>query len=179
MAVFVLIRHGDTNWPLVDDSGFRGHGMDLAPLTEKGRGQAELAASDPRLKNCSMILSSPYTRAMETAAILSRITGLPMRIELDLREWEPDQTYQFSSKAELMEIVNDYERHGGIHPAGERRRWEPKHALRERFERVLDRYSDLERVAVVAHGMLLMTRIDRTEIANCEINELAWPRHEA
>lgn len=37
-----------------------------------------------------MILSSPYTRALQTAAILSRELNIDLQVEFDLREWQPD-----------------------------------------------------------------------------------------
>ena len=48
--------------------------------------QAEAAARDPRLKNAEFIVSSPYTRALQTAQIISRETGLPVAVDLDLHE---------------------------------------------------------------------------------------------
>ena len=53
-----------------------------------------MIAVDARLKTAELIVSSPYTRALQTAAIISRETGLKICIEVDLHEWEPDKTNQ-------------------------------------------------------------------------------------
>ena len=90
MAMFYLVRHGEPDYDTVREAGFRGFGVDFAPLTERGVAQAENAAQDPRLKTARLIVSSPYPRALQTAQIISRATGLKVAVELDLREWIPD-----------------------------------------------------------------------------------------
>ena len=73
------------------EKGFYGFGRSFAPLSEKGIHQAEMTAIDDRLKSAELIISSPYTRALQTASIISRETGLKICVEVDLREWEPDK----------------------------------------------------------------------------------------
>ena len=68
----VFIRHGEPDKTEVDKRGFIGQGRDLAPLTELGVEQAEKVSSDPLLKGAQVIVSSPYTRALQTAAIISK-----------------------------------------------------------------------------------------------------------
>ena len=40
--------------------------MNLAPLSEEGVRQIEETAKDPRLQGAELILTSPYTRAVQT-----------------------------------------------------------------------------------------------------------------
>ncbi|MDY3908897.1 MAG: phosphoglycerate mutase family protein, partial [Eubacterium sp.] len=47
----------------------------MAPLTELGIKQAEEVSLSPLLEGCQVIVSSPYTRALQTAAIISKNTG--------------------------------------------------------------------------------------------------------
>ena len=58
------------------------YGRDFAPLGPAGVEQAERAAADPRLQTAELIVASPYTRALQTAQIISRHTGLPVQEEL-------------------------------------------------------------------------------------------------
>ena len=88
MALFYLVRHGEANYDNLLESGFWGFGRSFAPLSEKGKQQAEITAKDMRLKSAQLIVSSPYTRALQTAQIISRETGLQVEVEIDLHEWE-------------------------------------------------------------------------------------------
>lgn len=76
MALFYLVRHGEAVYDHMLENGFWGFGRDFAPLSEKGKEQAEITAKDVRLKSAEFIVSSPYTRALQTAQIISRETGL-------------------------------------------------------------------------------------------------------
>ena len=75
MAVFYLVRHGEADYDHMLEKGFWGFGRDFAPLSPKGRQQAETAARDGRLKSAEIIVSFPYTRALQTAQIISTETG--------------------------------------------------------------------------------------------------------
>ena len=91
MALFYLIRHGEPVYDHLLENGFWGFGRDFAPFSEKGKEQAEMTAKDIRLKSADIMVSSPYTRALQTAQIISRETGIRVEVELDLHEWIPDQ----------------------------------------------------------------------------------------
>ena len=58
MALFYLVRHGEAIYDYMFENGFWGFGRDFAPLSEKGRQQAEITAKDARLKrqNLSYLL---------------------------------------------------------------------------------------------------------------------------
>jgi broad specificity phosphatase PhoE len=66
MTTFYLFRHGKHNYDLVSGKNFIGHGFELAPLIEEGINQAIECSKDYRLKDCELIISSPFTRAMQT-----------------------------------------------------------------------------------------------------------------
>ena len=71
----ILIRHGKPDYTPVDTRGFIGHGRSLAPLTPEGIAQAEKVAQQPVLQGIQLIAASPLTRALQTAAVISRATG--------------------------------------------------------------------------------------------------------
>lgn len=72
MTKLILIRHGGPDYNFVTERGFKGHGRDLAQLTLEGIQQAKTVAMDKRLQGAQLIISSPYTRALQTAAIISK-----------------------------------------------------------------------------------------------------------
>ena len=109
----LLVRHGEPDYSDVDKRGYAGHGRDLAKLTEKGVQQAEQAAGDKRLPGADLILSSPYTRALQTASVISRVTGIPLTVETDLHEWMPDLTFTYTGPEEIPAILKEMERYEG------------------------------------------------------------------
>ena len=95
MATFYLVRHGQPDYSGLQERGLFGFGRDFAPLSPLGVQQAEKAAQDARLQQAELIVSSPYTRALQTAQIISLRTGIPVTVELDLHEWVPDWTNRY------------------------------------------------------------------------------------
>lgn len=141
------------------------------PLTPHGRNQILETAEDPRLGPAELILSSPYTRAMQTAAILSRRLDLDIAVEYDLREWQPDLTFEYDTEEQMRELRDDYNRYAGTHPIGEQKLWESRESLLRRIEGVLDRYREYSNVIVAGHGTIFGTLVGRTDIAQGEIVE--------
>lgn len=76
----VLIRHGEPDKSYVDEKGFIGQGRDLAPLSDLGIEQAKEASNHSLLQGGQIILSSPYTRALQTASIISKTIGLDLNL---------------------------------------------------------------------------------------------------
>jgi probable phosphoglycerate mutase len=82
----VLWRHGRTEW----NATGRFQGQLDPPLDEQGRNQAPLAAAHllalglPR--EDTVVVSSDLTRAAETAATLTALLGVPLRLDARLRE---------------------------------------------------------------------------------------------
>ncbi len=175
----VLIRHGDTDYTPADERGFIGHGRDLAPLSLEGIRQAEHVAKDPALKGCQMLLSSPYTRALQTAAIISRGADLPIRVEMDLHEWLPDKSHQYASTDEMSRMWKKYVEGQGDCPPGENCQWESAGEMIERLKPVFDRYlrEGWQRLAVAAHGMVIRRMTGLVHVAHCVPYEVLY--HEA
>ena len=59
MALYYLVRHGEANYDDMFVNGFWGFGRDFAPLSEKGRQQAEITAKDARLKEAELLYLLP------------------------------------------------------------------------------------------------------------------------
>jgi len=78
----VLWRHGQTIW----NAEHRFQGQSDIPLDETGQAQAERAARLLAALHPDLIVSSDLTRAAATAAALSRLAGLEVALDKDLRE---------------------------------------------------------------------------------------------
>ena len=78
----MLWRHGQTIW----NAEHRFQGQSDIPLDETGQAQAERAARLLAALHPDLIVSSDLTRAAATAAALSRLAGLEVALDKDLRE---------------------------------------------------------------------------------------------
>lgn len=144
MAMYYLIRHGEADYSELMKHHFFGFGRDLAPLSENGVIQAEETAKDERLKTAELIISSPYTRALQTAQIISKNTGIEVRVELDLHEWIPDLSNKYNTSEESFRLAEEFVKYKGIYPTGTRMLWETLEDIRKRMRRVADKYAEYE-----------------------------------
>jgi broad specificity phosphatase PhoE len=172
MTIFYLIRHGKADWDDCYTRGLTGFRTDFTKLTTLGKDQLENTAKDERLTKASLILSSPYTRALQSAAILARNLQTKIEVEYDLHEWMPDATGTYSSQLEIFSLADDFERNHGIYPMGETRRWETSDHLKTRVSNVLKQYLHLEYVVVVCHEMAIWSVTGTRDVANGQIIEL-------
>lgn len=167
----LFVRHGQPDKSGVDARGFIGHGRDLAPLTELGKTQAQKASHDPLLDGAELILTSPYTRAMQTAAILSKNTGLELTVELDLHEFLSDKSYQLKSEAEDVALHEEFNRCRGVYPEGETRKWETVGEIITRTKAVFDAYyvRGYKKIIAVSHGGVIRRYTGVHKLGYCEI----------
>ncbi len=172
MTTFYLIRHGKADWDDCYARGLTGFRTDFTKLTTLGKDQLENTAKDERLTKASLILSSPYTRALESAAILARVLQTKIEVEYDLHEWLPDTTGTYSSQLEIFALADEFERHHGVYPRGETRRWETLEQLKSRVSKVLQRHKNLECVIVVCHEMAIWSVTGTRDVENGQIIEL-------
>jgi probable phosphoglycerate mutase len=78
----LLLRHGQTRLSIEK----RFSGIDDVPLTEAGQAQAAAVADLLKGRQFDAIVSSPLSRAKQTAAAVAQVLGAPVRFEDDLRE---------------------------------------------------------------------------------------------
>ena len=174
MAFLYLIRHGEADYGEMMEKGFWGFGRSFAPLSQNGINQAETIANDARLKSAELIVSSPYTRALQTAAIISRVTGLKICIEVDLHEWEPDKLNLYTTSEEAFMLTHEFNLHKGVYPEGQQMRWETLEEVKSRMRRVADKYTDYNKVIFVGHGMAFRTLTYIEQMKPAEIVECAY-----
>lgn len=79
---FVFLRHGQTDWNL--EGRIQGH-TDI-PLNATGRAQAAAAAARLVGAGVTRAVTSPLSRARETAEIVADHLGVPLEIDADLKE---------------------------------------------------------------------------------------------
>ncbi len=130
MATLYLVRHGEADYHPVRAREWPGSIGDLAPLTARGSEQALAAARQLAPVRASAIVSSPMTRALQTAALAASVLALPVAVDFDLHEWIPDSGFSWRTHAEVRAALDDFERCGGEWPAGEHRAWEPLSSVR-------------------------------------------------
>ena len=171
MAVFYLVRHGEADYSDMMEKVFFGFGRDFAPLSRTGVEQVEKTAKDERLKSAQIIVSSPYTRALQTAAIISKETGLRICVEVDLHEWVPDKTNRYTTSEEAFALTKEFYENNGVYPSGQQLKWETLEEVRKRMRGVVEKYSGYEKVIFVGHGMAFRALNGIEQMQTAEIVE--------
>jgi broad specificity phosphatase PhoE len=139
-----LVRHGQTAWSLLG----RHTGVTDIPLTDEGRLQARAVRAALSGPAFAMVLSSPRSRALETA----KLSGLGARVEVDpdLAEWDYGELEGLTTP-EIRALYPGWSIWEGPWPGGE-----SAEAVGARADRVVARLREAAGpVAVFSHGHLL------------------------
>lgn len=147
----LFVRHGVPDYTLSDARKMSQLEKDYVPLKRSHIDDIHAVAKELKSANAEIIISSPYTRALQTAEIINRKLGLELFVEHDLREWRADLTGGY------VELV-ERDRRWGEHRDTLKNATEPGDvpyeswvALRDRAQSVLSRYSHYSKVIVVSH----------------------------
>ena len=81
-----LLRHGQSEFNLHFTATRKDPGIEDPRLTPLGHEQAEQAADALAASGIRRIVASPYTRALQTAEPLARRLGLPVLVDIIVRE---------------------------------------------------------------------------------------------
>jgi uncharacterized phosphatase len=73
MTLLYVVRHGETDW----NRERRVQGSTDIPLNATGRAQAKATGSLLAARDWDAVISSPLVRALETARIIAKETGMP------------------------------------------------------------------------------------------------------
>ncbi|MFA5611622.1 MAG: histidine phosphatase family protein [Anaerolineaceae bacterium] len=177
----VMIRHGEPDYSFPEAKGFMGPGRELAPLTQLGVQQAEKVALDPRLDGSQLIISSPYPRALQTAAIISRVTGLKIEVAFDLHEWLIDTKYENKDMADTIAAVREISEFQGVRKQDAKFNWEGYDEVAERAYAALRPYLHYDKVIVACHAYIIKQFYNPGRIEHCQIvevdfhEEFVWP----
>ncbi|HEV7604926.1 MAG TPA: histidine phosphatase family protein, partial [Candidatus Limnocylindrales bacterium] len=139
-----LIRHGETEWARLG----RHTGRTDVPLTETGRDQARALGRRLVGHRFDLVLTSPLSRASETAALAG--FGAGAIVDPDLREWDYG-IFEGRLTSEIRADVPGWSIWTGPWPEGE-----TAAQVGARADRVLERARAIDGdVLVFAHGHLL------------------------
>ena len=172
MQKIVFLRHGEPDYLVVRERKYIGHGLDLAPLTKDGIKTAEDVSFDNRLDNAEIIISSPYTRALQTAAIISKNRQLDIKIEVDLHEWMPDLSFRYSSREESLRASELCLEYKGVCPSDSKIKFENLEDVFKRAKKALLRYKKHEKIIVVTHCIVMRQFAFAPDIPFCGILEV-------
>ena len=163
----IFVRHGEPDYRVLEEHAYSGFGMDLAPLSEKGRKQAQDLYQNPLFQSADMLVASSVTRALETASYLASAIGFPLRVEPLLHEW---QVYESGTdnfeKARTMFLENN----GELLPNSSIQ-YETATEMKSRFLECMSKYREHQTVVVVAHRTLMRQFVPNEKIDFCQVIE--------
>lgn len=163
----IFVRHGEPDYHELEERSYTGFGLDLAPLSEQGRRQAQELCQHPLLRSADLLVSSAMTRALETASYVACATGLPLRVEPLLHEW---QVYE--SGIEKFEQARELflENNGALLPNSPIQ-YETAEEMKVRFLECMAKYRDYQTVVLVVHRMLIRQFVAEQQIDFCQFIE--------
>ena len=163
----IFVRHGEPDYSELEERSYTGFGLDLAPLSERGRRQSQELCQHPLLRSADLLVSSAVTRALETASYVACATGLPLRVEPLLHEWQVYETgVENFEKARSLFLEND----GALLPSSPIQ-YETAKQMKVRFVDCMAKYRDYQTVVLVAHRMLIRQFVPDETIDFCQVIE--------
>jgi probable phosphoglycerate mutase len=166
LTTFALVRHGQTDW----NAERRLQGSTDIPLNDVGRGQARAAVGILAPYEWDAIVSSPLSRAAETADLIAEGLGLTVarRVpELTERSFGPAEGMQAGPELEALRVPGGFKGAESEDEAADRG-IAALEALAEEFRG--------RRLLVVTHGTLLRVTLSRaigqtlTSVDNAALN---------
>ncbi|TQJ58817.1 putative phosphoglycerate mutase [Arthrobacter sp. SLBN-83] len=151
LTTFALVRHGQTDW----NAERRLQGATDIPLNDVGRGQARDAIAILAPYEWDAIVSSPLSRAAETADIIAEGLGLTVsrRVpELTERSFGPAEGMQAGPELDALRVPGGFKGAESEDEAADRG-IAALEALAEEFRG--------QRLLVVTHGTLLRVSLSR------------------
>lgn len=141
--------------------------VNLCPLSNEGIKLAEDNKFTVEELSDFIILSSPYTRALQTATIMSAESNKSIIVEPLLHEWLPSKSFSIkcSEIFERNKKYKDMKKNGTIYED-----IETKEEMIERLTTILDKYKDLgyEKIVVFAHSRLISSFLDIKYLDYCQ-----------
>ena len=157
MTSFYFIRHGEPDYESIGEWSKVPFGREFAGLTENGVSQIYDAIFELRKFSPQIVITSPYTRSMQGAAMISRALDIPLFVERDLHEWDSDKTHKVSDSEVLTGLCNDFDLCGGVYSDGVEKQWESRPMVEERVLKVLEKYLNYETVVVCGHAIMMQS----------------------
>lgn len=172
MTTICLVRHGETDW----NAAKRIQGRTHIPLNDTGKWQAEQTGLYLKDAHWDVVISSPLTRAKETAHLILKHVDAPLVLMDDFieRDYGDAEGMSFEERQKLF-------------PNKQYPNMEPLETIQDRMvegiEKVRAAYPN-QQVLIVAHGAaihaLLTTLADEhlclenTRLVNACLNYVEW-----
>ncbi|MGE6630882.1 histidine phosphatase family protein [Bacillus sp. NPDC077027] len=172
MTTICLVRHGETDW----NSAKRLQGRTDIPLNETGKQQAEQTGLYLKESHWDVIISSPLTRAKQTAEIIRQHVHAPIVIMDDFieRDYGDAEGMSFEER-QILYFDKQYPNMEKLEALQER--------LQQGIQKVADTYPN-KKVSIVAHGaaihalLSLLSNEDvdlnHTRLVNACLNHIEW-----
>lgn len=153
----LYIRHGRADYSIAESRRLSYIEKNFSPLDEESLRDIYALAGDERLGRAEVIISSPYTRSLQTAEIINRRLRLPLHVEFDLHEWKVDFDGEHVPDWVIVTRYREFQRRQGIAPESGDGKWETAASVRRRVRPVLRKYAHHDEIIVVAHGALIQS----------------------
>lgn len=155
MAKFLFVRHGEPDYSTSGDWAKIPMGINFASLSDAGREQIKKSCKELAKHKVDLIVSSPYTRAIQGAAIMARELDADVVVERDLYEWQVDLSYSVTDENEILRLCKERDSMSGVYPPGETRLWESTEIVRNRVLKCLEKYKKYNCVVVAGHAIMM------------------------
>ena len=153
----ILLRHSEPDYSGVDARGFVGFARDFAPLTQQGIKLAHKASKFPEFSGAEIIVSSPVTRALQTAAIISKNLHLDLTVDIGFHERLPDVQNLLKTQEEIEKSYEEYDACKGVFSDNKLHHWESVEQQISRVKSSLASYMEkfYSKIIIVTHGELM------------------------
>ncbi len=175
MTTFLLMRHAQPDFSGLERLSAAGWPVDIAPLAPLGERQVADQVNEIVEFGPQIIVASPVTRALHTAALLLAELHIPLKVEFDLYDWLPDIRLQRLTMDELRARQSEFNSLRGEWPHGETRLWETASSMRQRVLDVLGRYRGYSRVLAVCHQEPIRAVTGAAEVGLAALVRLELP----
>lgn len=164
-----LIRHGEADYKNIQKNDNCSL-ANLASLSEDGIKQAKSLQSYIKQLPNAKIVSSPYTRALQTAYIASERTDIT--VEYDLHEWLPDDRFRIS-----IEKISERNQYFKNHTQNVN--YETNDKMQSRFASVIEKYKNEDILIIFSHARIIASFLESIGIGeiylkNCQIAEIEY-----
>lgn len=164
----ILVRHGEPDY---DNSLATAHTngrihKDAVCLAKGAVTECENISKIIAKYNPDIVITSPYSRALHTAHILSYNLSVPLFVENDLREWDTEISIQEHGKKMYDTLLEEITLCNGVHSPSCTFQWESIDGMVKRFYNVLEKYIKYDTVIIVSHKMLIY-QISKLDLPFC------------
>ena len=160
----IFVRHGKPDYRLADTRKMSQLEKDYSPLSRDTIPFLIEQSQHPCFKGAEIIISSPYTRALQTAEILNRQLQLELFVEHDLREWRADKLGAYISLSERDLRWSEYRKLLHAKQPMIDKPYETIQTLSKRVKNSLLPYKHHHKIVVVSHFNVLKSLIGYQQV---------------